>query len=194
MEVSSSSSFREESVGAKLKKKKNQKKGHILDTSSGCSGVTLMMRINPGGSIFDLKEKEENTKRKGFADAQTMSQPEQQARPSQGGAGVKTQQAQGQNMVDRVELEMGDDPPSRYLADQGVSTGPGVVVGATQCESPNLDGPADEIVSAVRLRGSVIELSSRVKERPVKVLLDSGTTGNFISDAMATALKLKLTS
>ena len=57
-----------------------------------------------------MKEKEENTKRKGFAEAQTVSHPEQQARPSQGGVGVKIQQAQGQNMVDRAELEMGDDP------------------------------------------------------------------------------------
>ena len=40
----------------------------------------------------------------------------------------------------------------------------------------------------------MIELSSQVKERPVKVLLDLGMTGNFISDAMATALKLKITS
>ena len=102
-----------------------------------------------------------------------MSQPKQQARPSQSGAGVETQQAQGQNIVDRVELEMGDDPPSRYLVDQGVSTRPGVAAGATQCKSPNLDGPTDEIVSAIRLCGLVIELSSLVKERPVKVLLDS---------------------
>ena len=97
-------------------------------------------------------------------------------------------------MVDRVELEMGDDPPSWYLVDQGVSIEPGVAAGATQCKSPNLDGLANEIVSAVQLRGSVIELSSRVKERLVKVLLDSGATGNFISDAMAIALKLKITS
>ena len=40
----------------------------------------------------------------------------------------------------------------------------------------------------------MIELSSRVKERLVKVFLDSGMTGNFISDAMAAALKLKITS
>ena len=100
-------------------------------------------------SIFDLEEKEENTKRKGSADAQTVSQPEQQAGPSQRGAGVEMQQAQGQVVVDRAELEMGDDPPSRYLVDQGVSTGPRVAAGATQCKSPDLDGPADEIVSAV---------------------------------------------
>ena len=50
------------------------------------------------------------------------------------------------------------------------------------------------MVLAIRLRRSVIELSSRVKERPVKVLLDLGTTGNFISDAMATVFKLKIIS
>ena len=97
-------------------------------------------------------------------------------------------------MVDRAELEMGDGPPSQYLVDWGVSTRPRVAAGVTQCESPDLDGPADEIVLAVRLYGSVVELSSRVKEHPVKVLLDSGATGNFISDAMAIALKLKITS
>ena len=31
-----------------------------------------------------------------------------------------------------------------------------------------------------------------VKKRPVKMLLDSGANGNFISDAMATALKLQV--
>ena len=123
-----------------------------------------------------------------------MSQLEQQARPNQRGFGVETQQAQGQNMVDRAKLEMGDDPLSRYLVDQGVNTGPGVAAGATQFESPNLDGPADEIVLAVRLHKSVIELSSWVKEPPMKVLLDLGVSGNFISYAMATALKLKITS
>ena len=96
--------------------------------------------------------------------------------------------------MDWAEPEMGDGLPSRSLAVQGVSTGPGVAVGVTQCESPDLDGPTDEIVLVVRLCGSVIELSNRVKEHPMKVLLDSGTTGNFISDAMATVLKLKLTS
>ena len=54
-------------------------------------------------------------------------------------------------MVDRAELKLGDDPPSGYLVDQGFSTGPGVAAGATQCKSPDLDGPADETVSAVRL-------------------------------------------
>ena len=51
--------------------------------------------------------------------------------------------------MDKAKLEMGDDPPSRYLVDQGVGTGPTVAAGATQCKSSDLDGPADEIVSAV---------------------------------------------
>ena len=123
-----------------------------------------------------------------------MSQPDQQARPSHCGAGDQIQQAQGQSVVDRPELEMGDDPPSQYLADHGVSTKPVVVAGAGQCESPDLDGPADEIVSVVQLCRLMIELSSRVKDLPVEVLLDSGATSNVISDAMATTLKLKITS
>ena len=72
-------------------------------------------------------------------------------------------------MVDRAELEMGDDPLSRYLANQDANTRPRVAAGMTQCESPDLNGLADMIVSVVRLCGSVIELYSRVKERPVKV-------------------------
>ena len=38
------------------------------------------------------------------------------------------------------------------------------------------------ISSAVRLRGPVLELAGRVKRKPVKVLLDSGSTGNFMSE------------
>ena len=35
-----------------------------------------------------------------------------------------------------------------------------------------------------------MELSNSVQKRPVKMLLDSGATGNFVSDAMVTALGL----
>ena len=38
----------------------------------------------------------------------------------------------------------------------------------------------------------MIELASSVKKRPVKMLQDLGATGNFISDAMTTALKLQV--
>ena len=47
------------------------------------------------------------------------------------------------------------------------------------------------ISSAVRIRGSVLELSGWVKERPIRVLIDSGATGNFISDELVTALRLR---
>ena len=38
----------------------------------------------------------------------------------------------------------------------------------------------------------MIELSNLMKKHPVKMLLDSRATRNFISDAMATALKLQV--
>ena len=36
------------------------------------------------------------------------------------------------------------------------------------------------------------ELSSSMKKRPMKMLLNVGSTGKFISNAMATALKLRV--
>ena len=45
-------------------------------------------------------------------------------------------------------------------------------------------------MSAVHLRGRILELSSSVQKCPVKMLVDSGATGNFVSDTMVTALGL----
>lgn len=95
--------------------------------------------------------------------------------------------------MDKVELEMGDEHPSRYLANQSVNTGPRVAAGETQCKSPDQDGLDGKIVSAAWLCGLVIELSSWVKGHQVKVLLNLGVIGNFISDAMATVLNFKIT-
>ena len=129
--------------------------------------------------------------RKGSVVSQTVSQPEQQVGPSQWSGWCKTRQAQGRDLVDRAEPEMSDGLPSRSLAVQGGSTGPRVVAGGSHSESPHQGGPVDEdIVSAVHLRGCVLELSSLVQKRPLKMLLDSGATGNFVSDAMVTALGL----
>ena len=86
---------------------------------------------------------------------------------------------------------MGDGPPYRSLAANSVSTRSRVVAGEPQCENPSLSGPTEEIVSAFRLCGRVIELSSLVKVCAKKVLLDSGAIGTFVSDAMVTAFKLK---
>ena len=63
-------------------------------------------------------EEKENTKRKGSAVSHIVSQLDQQARPSQSGvAGAKTWQVQGLEIVDKVVPEMGQDPPSRSLAE-----------------------------------------------------------------------------
>lgn len=51
--------------------------------------------------------------------------------------------------MDKAELEMGDVPPSRSLAAQSGSIGPGVLVRAPQSESPSLSGLANEIESVV---------------------------------------------
>ena len=88
---------------------------------------------------------------------------------------------------------MGDGLPSRSLVVQSGSTGPGVAAGESHSESPRQGGPVDEdIVSTVRIQGRVLELTSTVQKRPVKMLLDSGATGNFISNAMVTALGLQV--
>ena len=95
--------------------------------------------------------------------------------------------------MDRAELEMGDGLPSRSLAIQSGSTRLGVVAGDSHSKRRSLSGLADnEIVSVVHLQGCMIELSILVKKRLVKILLDSGATSNFISDVMATALKLQV--
>ena len=51
-------------------------------------------------------------------------------------------------------------------------------------------GP-EGISSAVRIRGSVLELAGWIKGHPVKVLIDSGATGNFISDNTVAELEMR---
>ena len=96
----------------------------------------------------------------------------------------------------RTEPEMGNnDPPSRPMPTEGCSIGPRVAAGEPRARNPrDMDtrsaADGDGISSAVRIRGSVLELAGKVKGRPVKVLIDSGATGNFISDHIVTALDL----
>ena len=49
-----------------------------------------------------------------------------------------------------------------------------------------------EICSAEILQGSVLELSGKIKRRPLKVLIDFGSTSNFISDQVVASLHLKV--
>ena len=69
----------------------------------------------PWRSIHTVKGKV-NQQRKGSAISHSVSQPDQHARPGLCGAGDIMRQAQGQELLDKVELEMGDEPPSRSLA------------------------------------------------------------------------------
>ena len=90
--------------------------------------------------------------RKGSAVSQTVFQPEQQVEPRQWSGWCETLQAQGRDLVDRAEPELGDGLPSRSLVVRRGSTGPGVAAGESQSESPHQGGPVDEdIVSVVRL-------------------------------------------
>ena len=59
-------------------------------------------------------EENVNQQRKYFAVSHAVSQLDQQARPSQCGASDKTQQAQGWELVARVEPKMGDNPHLGY--------------------------------------------------------------------------------
>ena len=49
-----------------------------------------------------------------------------------------------------------------------------------------------EICSAEILQGPVLELSGKIKRRLLKVLIDSGSTGNFIFDQVVASLHLKV--
>ena len=61
--------------------------------------------------------------------------------------------------MDRAEPEMGDGLPTRPLAVQGGSIGPGVAAGEPHSGSPHQGGLVDEdIVSAVHLWGRVLEV------------------------------------
>ena len=82
--------------------------------------------------------------------------------------------------------------PPRSLTGPSTSPGSGVIAGEPQVASPSGTGPATDqgISSAIRIRGSVIELSGQVKKQLVKVLIDSGATGNFITDDLVTAWDL----
>ena len=120
----------------------------------------LLGRLQWGGSVGTNKSWRSVYKmkdciiqqRKGSAVSQTMFQPDQQVEPSQWSGWCETRQAQGRDLVDRAEPEMGDGLPSRSLVVQSGSTGPGVAAGESHSKSPRQGGPANEdIVSAVRI-------------------------------------------
>ena len=74
----------------------------------------------------------------------------------------ETQQVQGQQSAVRTELAMGNDPPSRTAIASSSNADPGVVVGEQSTKNPPGGRSAtgqEGISSAVRIRGSVLELA-----------------------------------
>ena len=95
----------------------------------------------------------------------------------------------------RAELAMDNVPPSQIVIASSSNADPGVVTGELPTKNPQwVRSVVDHegIGFAVRIWGSVLELSGRVKERPIRVLIDSGATGNFISDELVIALRLRV--
>ena len=92
----------------------------------------------------------------------------------------------------RVVSKVVNGPPSLSLIGPISNARRGVVVGETQVASPNYSGPViyQGISSPVRIRGSVIELSGQVKNKAIKVLIDSGATSNFITEGLTTTWNL----
>ena len=111
-------------------------------------------------------------------------------------ADYETRQAQDRDdMVARAVPETSEGPSSRSSVIKENPAGSAVVPGETSTRNPQgMRSAANSsgISSAVQIRGSVLELASRIKGTPVRVLLDSGATGNFISDKIVDELRLKV--
>ena len=155
-------------------------------TLRGCNGASA----NKSRMNFDFEGK-----RKGSVVSHTVTSFVRQEKPSaNGGTGDETRQAQGQVSVERAVPGVSYGPSPRSVVDADATARPGVPAGEPLSESPRESGPAPDqgISSAVRIQGSVLELAGRVKRRPIKVLIDSGATGNFVSDQVVTALRLKV--
>lgn len=55
----------------------------------------------------------------------------------------------------------------------------------------SLDKPA-RITSAIRIPGQTIELSGRIRKKPVRVLLDSGSIGKYTSNHIVQVLDMRV--
>ena len=94
-------------------------------------------------------------------------------------------------MVAKAEPRVGGDPPPRNVSTSS-TTLPGGPAGDLLTKGPIGEASDHEgISSAVRTKGSVMELAGIVKKQPIGVLWGSGPNGNFISDHTIMALKLK---
>ena len=101
-------------------------------------------------------------------------------------AGEMARIAPDPEAVARGIPRMVKDQPSWQSTREGVELPEG-----SSGESPARWAASDEEVSAaVRILGRVLELAGRVQKYPTRVLLDSGSTGNFISTQFVAAAGL----
>ena len=87
------------------------------------------------------------------------------------------------------EVDVGFPLQSTAASKQAVSLGDSTEGTITRPIGP-VEAIPTEISSTERISSHTIELSGRIHRRPIRVLLDSGSTGNYISDKIAHSFNL----
>lgn len=90
--------------------------------------------------------------------------------------------------------EVGHGPPPRSLTSPITNLGPIVATEEPLVESSNRGGLVSNqgISSITQIRGLVIDLHSQMNKYAIRVLIDSGAAGNFVSEDLLIAWNLKL--
>ena len=108
--------------------------------------------------------------------------------------GPERQVADPSELVAATRAEMVLGHPSRDAGVNGENTASPIGPAGEPLEMSPRERPAElqraRISSVVRLRGAVVELRARVRGGQLRCLVDSGSTGNFISDRCLTALNI----
>ncbi len=126
----------------------------------------------------------------------TGPQVDGQTEGSAVGTGDSPQQTQNQDSQ-VVGAALGEDvvSPPRSVETPLVTSESGNTPGGESTGRPPQGRPATDqhgISSAVQLQGQVLELAAKIRRRPLQCLVDSGATGNFVSDAVVSAHRLKV--
>ena len=87
-------------------------------------------------------------------------------------------------------VDVGYPLQSATSAQQQVATLGDSTEGTTIRPSGPVEATPAEVSSTERIPSQTIELSGMIHRRPIRVLLDSGSTGNYISDQVARSFNL----
>ena len=87
-------------------------------------------------------------------------------------------------------VDVGYPLQSATSAQQQVATLGDSTEGTTIRPSGPVEATPVEVSSTERIPSQTIELSGMIHRRPIRVLLDSGSTGNYISDQVARSFNL----